>query len=123
MIHDARVVPTNGRPHVSQKIRQWQGDSRGHWEGETLVVDTTNFTDRTNFRGADQNLHVVERFTRVDANTLTYQFTVDDPTAFTKPWTAVVPMIRSDDLIYEYACHEANYAMGDMLKGARYEER
>jgi hypothetical protein len=123
MIHDARVIPLDGRPHVPQNVRQWMGDSRGHWEGNTLVVDTTNFTDKTRFRGADEKLHLVERFTRVDQNTIVYEFTVDDPTAFTKSWTAQIPMSRAASPVYEYACHEGNYAMAGMLAGARAEEK
>jgi hypothetical protein len=123
MIHDARIVPLHGGPHLPKQIRRWQGDPRGRWEGDTLIVDTTNFSDRTNFRGADENLHLVERFRRVDANTLLYEFTVDDPTAFTKPWSGAIPMTRSNEPIYEYACHEANYAMGGILRGARAQEK
>jgi hypothetical protein len=123
MIHDARIVPIGGGPHLPDRLRRWQGDPRGHWDGDTLVVDTTNFSDRTNFRGADENLHLVERFTRIDADTLMYEFTVDDPTAFTKPWSGAIPMVRSDQPIYEYACHEANYAMSGILRGARAEEK
>ncbi len=123
MIHDARIVPLDGRPHPAAAIRRWQGDSRGHWEGNTLVVDTTNFTDRTNFRGADEQLHLVERFTRVDEAALLYEFTVDNPTAFTRPWSAVMPMTRTADRIFEYACHEGNYALEGILRGARSEER
>ena len=122
MIHEVRIIPLDGRPHLDKNIRQWMGDSRGHWEGETLVVDTTNFTDKTNFRGADENLHLVERFTRVDTNTIRYEFTVDDPTAFTRSWTAEVPMTKTAGPLYEYACHEANYAMTNMLAAARAEE-
>jgi hypothetical protein len=123
MIHDARVVPLDGRPHLPAAQRRWQGDSVGHWEGGTLVVDTTNFTDRTNFRGADERLHLVERFTRVDANTLLYEFTIDDPTAFTKPWTVALPMKKTNDRVFEYACHEGNHAMEGILRGARYQEK
>jgi hypothetical protein len=123
MIHDARIVPLGGGPHLPAQLRRWQGDPRGHWDGNTLVVDTTNFSDRTRFRGADENLHLIERFSRVDANTLMYEFTVDDPTVFTKPWTGQIPMTRSDKPIYEYACHEANYAMSGILRGARAEEK
>jgi hypothetical protein len=123
MIHDARIVPLDGRPHTAQAIRRWLGDSRGRWEGDTLVVDTTNFTDKTNFRGADGNLHVVERFTRTGPGTLLYEFTIDNPTAFTKPWSTAIGMTKSDDRIFEYACHEANYAMTGILRGARAEER
>jgi len=123
MIHDARVVPLDGRPHAPAAVRAWQGDSRGRWDGDTLVVDTTNFTDKTNFRGADEKLHLVERFTRVDPTTLLYEFTVDNPTAFTKPWSAAVPMRKSADRIFEYACHEGNYAMSGVLRGQRAQER
>ena len=117
MVHDTRVVPLDGRPHLA--IRQWKGDSRGHWEGDALVVDTTNFKRETSFPGSDGNMHLTERFTRTDANTLIYEFTVDDPTVWTKPWTAAIPMRKSNDPIYEYACHEGNYAMGSILAGAR----
>ena len=117
MVHSARVVPLDGRPHGS--IRQWRGDSVGHWEGNTLVVDTINFKRETSLPGSSANTHLVERFTRTDANTLLYEFTVDDPTMWTRPWTAVIPMTKSDDPIYEYACHEGNYAMSGILAGAR----
>jgi hypothetical protein len=123
MIHDARIVPLDGRPHLPPAMRQWLGDSRGRWDGNTLVVDTTNFTDKTNFRGTGDRLHLVERFTRVDAETLRYEFTVDDPATFTRPWTAVLPMTKSEDRIFEYACHEGNYALPDILRGARYQEQ
>jgi len=98
------------------------GDSIGHWEGDTLVIDTTNFTDKTRFRGSSDALHIVERLTRVDARTLRYQFTVEDPTTWTKPWTAEYTWPATDDLMYEYACHEGNYAMGNILRGARLKE-
>lgn len=123
MIHDARIIPLDGRPHLAGNIRQWMGDPRGHWEGNTLVVDTTNFTDKTRFRGADENLHLTERFTRVSPEMVLYEFTVNDPTAFTKPWTARIPMVKTKGPIYEYACHEGNYALGDMLAGARAAEK
>jgi hypothetical protein len=123
MIHDARVIPTDGRPHLPSNVRQWLGDSRGHWEGDTLVVETTNFTDKTNFRGASENMRLVERFTRVDANTIAYEFTVNDPSSFTKPWTAQIPMKKNSEPLYEYACHEGNYAMDGMLRGARAGEK
>ena len=123
MIHDARIVPMDGRPHASPAIRQWMGDPRGRWEGDTLVVDTTNFTDRTSFRGSGANLHLVERFTRIDADTLEYRFTVEDPTTWTRPWTVAYPMVRTDDRIFEYACHEGNYGLMDILSGARAEEK
>jgi len=119
MIHDARMIPLDGRPHLPSAVRVWLGDSRGRWEGDALVIDTTNFTDRSNFRGADENLHLTERFTRVDAKALLYQFTVDDPSAFTRPWTAVIPLDRVDEEIYEYACHEGNYGLAGILRGAR----
>jgi len=121
MIHDARVVPMNS-PHAPPSLRGWMGDSRGKWEGDTLVVDTTNFTDRTNFRGSGANLHLVERFTRIDANTLEYRFTVDDPTTWTRPWTAAYPMVKTAGPIYEFACHEGNYGLRNILSGARAEE-
>jgi hypothetical protein len=121
MVHDARIVPLDGRPHGS--IRQWKGDSRGHWEGNTLVVDTTNFKRETSLEGSSVNTHLIERFTLADADTLVYQFTVDDPTTWTRPWTAVIPMSKSQSPIYEYACHEGNYAMPAILAGARAEEK
>jgi hypothetical protein len=121
MVHSARIVPLDGSPHGS--IPQWKGDSRGHWEGNTLVVDTTNFKRETSLEGSSANMHLIERFTRTDANTLLYEFTVDDPTMWTRPWTAVVPMSKSEDPIYEYACHEGNYGMTGILAGARAEEK
>ena len=124
MVHDTRIVPLDGRPHGT--VRQWTGDSRGHWEGNTLVVDTINFTNAgTGFAIAvptDENFHLVERFTRRDAHTLIYEFTVTDPTLWTKPWTASVPMTLSDQPIYEYACHEGNRGMVGILAGARADE-
>jgi hypothetical protein len=123
-IHDARIIPLNGRPHLPQGIRQWHGDSRGRWEGNTLVVDTTNFSPQTNFMGSAENLHLVERFTRVDPDTIEYEITLNDPTTWTKPWTAVIPLKKSQDRIYEYACHEGNYdVMHGVLAGARAEEK
>jgi hypothetical protein len=123
MIHDARIIPLDGRPHAPKTIRRWLGDSIGRWDGDTLVVDTTNFTDKINFRGSHENLHVVERFTRVDENTIRYQFTVDDPTTWTSAWSAELPLLRDKGPIYEYACHEANYGMGNNLRGARAKEK
>ena len=123
MIHDARVVPMDGRPHRSPNLRAWMGDSRGRWDGDTLVIDTTNFTDRTNFRGSGENLHLVERFTRVDADTIDYRFTVEDPTTWSRPWTVAYPIVRTDGPIYEFACHEGNYGLRGILTGARYEEQ
>jgi len=119
MIHDVRTIPTDGRPHLPAGVRQWLGDSRGHWEGDTLVVETTNLTDKTRFRGATANMKLTERFKRVAPDLLSYEFTVDDPAAFTKPWTASVTWSKSDGDLYEYACHEGNYAMTGMLAGAR----
>ncbi len=123
MIHDARVIPLDGRPHLASNIRQLMGDSRGHWEGKTLVVDTTNFSGKFSVRGSDENLHLTERFTRVSPDTLLYEFTVNDPTAFTRPWTAQIPVTRTKGPIFEYACHEGNYAMTDILAGARVAEK
>jgi len=123
MIHDARLIPLDGRPHVSADIREWMGDSRGHWDGNTLVVDTTNFSSEYSFRGSDKNLHLTERFTRVSPDVIQYEFTVDDPTAFTKPWTARIPLNKTPDRVYEYACHEGNYALTDILAGARAAEK
>jgi hypothetical protein len=123
MIHDARVVPLDGRPHLPPAIRLWLGDSRGHWEGDVLVVETTNFTDRTPFRGSDEHLRLVERFSRVDPDTLLYEFTVDNPSAFSRRWSAAVPMTRSAEQMYEYACHEGNYGMMNILRAARYDEQ
>jgi hypothetical protein len=118
MVHDARIVRVGGT-HAAKDVRQWLGDSIGHWEGDTLVVDTTNFTDKTRFRGSSENLHVIERFTRTDANTILYRVTIDDPTTFTKQWTAEYPFVATQDPIYEYACHEGNYSLTDILGGAR----
>ena len=119
MIHDVRIIPLDGRSHLPSTIRRWMGDSVGHWEGDTLVVDTTNFTDKSHFRGSDENLHVVERFTRTEVDTIQYRFTIDDPTAFTKPWTGEIAMSRAPGPIYEYACHEGNYSLTNMLGAAR----
>jgi hypothetical protein len=123
MIHDVRIVPLDGRPHLPAAIRRWQGDPRGRWEGDTLVVETTNFSDRTSFRGSDTQLVLTERFRRVDAQTLDYQFTVTDPSVFSRPWTVSLPMTASEGRIYEYACHEGNYAMSGILRGARAQEK
>jgi len=121
MVHDARIVRMNAQ-HLPNGIRKWLGDSVGHWEGDTLVVDTTNFTDKTRFRGSTENLHVIERFSRVDANTLLYRFTIEDPATWEKPWTGEYAWPATKEHIYEYACHEANYALGDILRGARLRE-
>ena len=123
MIHSARIVDLSGRPHRPQTMRFLTGDSIGRWDGDTLVVDTTNFSIEGGFRGASANLHLVERFTRVDRETLRYEFTVDDPATWTRPWSASIPMTRTDELMFEYACHEGNYALEGVLKGARYQER
>lgn len=122
MIHDVRMIPTDGRPHLPNRIRQWLGDPVGHWEGDTLVVDSTNFTDQHPFPGA-QNLHVIERFTRVDPETILYQFTIEDPGMWTKPWSGEVPITKIGGQIYEYACNEANYGLANTLRGARVAEQ
>ena len=123
MIHDTRIIALDGRPHLARKIHNWLGDSRGRWEGNTLVVETTNFTGRTNFRGTGENLRVVERFTRTDQITLLYQFTVDDPQSFARPWSGEIPMKKVDGPIFEYACHEGNLSMENILGIARAEEK
>ena len=123
VLHDVRVIPLDGRPHAPSNVRLWMGDPRGHWEGNTLVVDSTNFTSKTKFRGADENLHLIERFTRTAPDILLYEFLVDDPTAFTKPWRGEIPMIASDSQLYEHACHEGNYGLRGVLGGARADER
>src|SRR5258708_36306069 len=118
-VPDVRFSHMGGRPHVPANIRQWLGDSIGRWEGDTLVVDTTNFTNKTRFRGSGENLHVIERFTRVDANTILYRVTIDDPATFARPWTLEYPFLATEGPIYEYACHEGNYSLTDILGGAR----
>ena len=120
--HDTRVIPTDGRPHLPQSIRQYQGDSVGHWDGNTLVVDTTNFMDLANFRGSGEKLHLIERFTRTAEDTVLYQFTVEDPETWSKPWTAEVPMVRTEGPVYEWACHEGNTMISTILNGARVAE-
>jgi len=122
MIHDARIIPTDGRPHLAKNVKQWMGDSVGHWEGNTLVIDTTNFTDLNPFDDA-QNVHVVERLTRVDPDTILYQFTVEDPGMWTKPWSGELPITKMQGQLYEYACHEANYGLVNTLNGARVAEQ
>ena len=119
MLHDTRIIPLDGRKHLPPDVRLWMGDSIGRWEGDTLVVDTTNFTDKTTFHGSDQNLHVVERFRRLDGDTILYQFDVDDPTAFTKPWKGELTMTAAPGPIFEYACHEGNYALPNLMRGAK----
>jgi len=123
MVHQMRRIPLDGSPHIAGNARFWAGDSRGRWEGDTLVIDSTNFRAETAFRGADENLHLIERLTRIDPGTIRYQFTVDDPTAFTKPWTGEVIFVKSDGPLFEYACHEGNEGMSGILAGARTEEK
>jgi len=123
MAHDARIIPLDGRPHLDTSVRLWNGDSRGHWEGDTLVIDTTNFSTKSDFMGAHENLHLTERITRVSADVLNYEFSVDDPTTWTAPWTGMIPLKAKNENIYEYACHEGNEAIPDMLRGHRAEER
>jgi len=118
MVHDARIVRMNAQ-HLPKTIRRWMGDSVGHWEGDTLVIDTTNFTDKTRFRGSTENLHVVERLTRVDDKTLLYRFTIEDPDTWDRPWTGEYTWPATSKPIYEYACHEGNYALASVLRGAR----
>jgi hypothetical protein len=125
MIHEVRIIPLDSRPHLPAAIGLWLGDSRGHWEGDTLVVETTNYHELSPFnsynccRGAGAGLRIVERFRRVDANTIDHRFTVEDPTTFSRPYTVAVPMTRIDAPIFEYACHEGNYGMEGILRGAR----
>jgi len=119
MIHEARLIPLDGRPHDSPNVREWTGNSRGHWEGNTLVVDTINFTDKLLFHGSGENLHLVERFTRLDADSIEYRFTADDPTTWAQPWTVAFPMTKTQGPMYEYACHEGNYGLVNILAAAR----
>lgn len=122
MNHSARVIPTDGSPHLPKGVTQWRGDPRGHWEGDSLVVDSTNFTPGNPFRGSSDKLHVIERYTRVDPDTILYRFTVEDPTTWDKPWTGEVVMSKVDGLIYEFGCHEGNYPLANTLRGARVDE-
>jgi hypothetical protein len=122
MNHSVRVIPTDGQPHPAKNIKQWKGDSRGHWEGNTLVVDSTNFTERNPFRGSGDKLHVVEYFTPLDKDTIQYRFTVEDPETWDQPWTAETSWSRVDGPIYEFACHEGNYGLRNTLHGARVAE-
>ena len=131
MIHDARIVPIDAGPHVDDAIRQWHGDSRGHWDGDTLVVETRNFSAKSDspaalyerIRGSAERLRLVERFTRVGPDTIEHEFTVDDPGTYSGPWTAMIPLTRKDEAIYEYACHEGNIGMEGILAGHRVEEQ
>ena len=122
-LHDHRIIPLEGRPHVGSNIRQWLGDSRGRWEGQTLVVETTNFNDRMRFRGATAQLRIVERFTRRDANTVIYRATVTDPATFTQPWTIENALHKSNSMIYESNCHEGNYSLANILSAGRAAEK
>ena len=117
MVHNARIIPTDGRPHG--ELRQWSGDSRARWEGDVLVIETTNYLRETAFRGSTADTQLVERLWRVDDDTVLYEFTVEDPNSFTRPWTALFPLRRTDGPLYEYACHEGNYGLEGILAGAR----
>jgi hypothetical protein len=121
--HSTRVIPTDGRAHAPQNMRFYQGDSVGRWEGNTLVVDTTNFTNLSAFQGSGEKLHLVERFTRVADDTVIYQFTADDPTTWAKPWTAEIPWTKTQGPVYEWACHEGNLMISNILRGARVAEQ
>ena len=123
MIHDVRIIPLDGRPHLPSGIGQWKGNSIGRWDGDALVVDTTNFNDKTTFRGSGPGLHVVERFSLKDANTLKYQFTVEDSAAFTRTWSGESVMTRSTELMFEYACHEGNLSLPYTMRGRRFGEK
>jgi len=123
MVHTARIVPLDGRPPLDPDVHQWSGDSRGYWEGDTLVIETRNFDDKRRWRGTTESMRLVERLTRVDAETLVYEFTVIDPETWTSSWTASVPLVLNPEPMYEYACHEGNYSMPGMLGGQRAEER
>jgi hypothetical protein len=122
-IHDARIIPLDGRPHLPATVRTWNGDSRGHWEGQTLVVDTTNFSPQSSFMGAAENLHLIERFTRVAPDEIDQQITLDDPTTWARPWTAMVRLKRTPERLFEFACHEGNLPMFGILRSARESEK
>jgi hypothetical protein len=123
MLGGTRVIPTDGRPHANPSLRQWMGHSVGRWDGDTLVIETTNFTDKVLYRGAAENLHLVERITRIGPDQIDYRVTITDPTTFTKPWTLAIPFVVTGEEMFEYACHEGNYGMEGILSGAREEER
>jgi hypothetical protein len=123
MLHDPRIIPTDGRPVLPSSIRQLEGSSRGRWEGDTLVIETTNFTEQTAFQGASADMKLTERFTRTSDDTLAYRFTVDDPKVWTRPWSAEVPWKKSVGPIFEHACHEGNYSLANLLRGAREDEK
>jgi hypothetical protein len=118
-----RLIPTDGRPHITSRLQLWGGDSTARWDGDTLVVDTTNFTEKTAFQGSSSALHVIERFTRVGADTIVYRFTVEDPNTWTAPWSAEIPLLATKGPLFEYACHEGNYGLSNILSGARYSEQ
>ena len=119
MVHDARIIPLDGRPHIPANITQWHGDARGHWEGETLIIETTNFSAKSSFRRSSSNLHLQERYTRIDDDMLQYEFTVSDDTTWEQPWSVSFPMVRGGEPIYEFACHEGNYGLLNILRVAR----
>jgi hypothetical protein len=123
MIHDVRIIPLDGRPQPNQKVRQWTGVSRGRWEGQTLVVETANFNGKNPFRGASENMRVTERFTRTAEDTILYKFTIDDAATWAKPWSAEMPMVKTGGPIFEFACHETNYGIANILAGARADEK
>ena len=122
MAHDARIIPLDSRSHLDEDVRQWLGDSRGYWDGDTLVVETKNYSQQANFMGAAEHLQVTERFTRVSQGVLEYEVTLNDSTTWEKPWTAMIPLRSSQDALYEYACHEGNIGMEGILAGARRQE-
>jgi len=123
MIHDVRIIPLDGRPQLPANVRQWTGSYRGHWDGDTLVVESTNFNGKNPFQGSSENMKLIERFTRVDEDTIRYQFTVDDPSTWTRPWSAEVPWAKTIGPLFEHACHEGNYGLPNILAGARAEEK
>jgi len=123
MIHDVRIIPLDGRPQLPANVRQWTGSYRGHWDGDTLVVESTNFNGKNPFQGSSENMKLIERFTRVDEDTIRYQFTVDDPSTWTRPWSAEVPWAKTIGPLFEHACHEGNYGVMNTLAGARLEDK
>jgi hypothetical protein len=133
MIHEVRIIPLDGRPHIPDRIRQWVGDGRGRWDGDTLVIETTNleprvsalqpWADYTSREGSGEKMRLTERIRRIDANTISYEITVQDPLMYTQPWTVAMPWVKNDGLVYEYACHEGNYSMPVILKGERLAEQ
>jgi hypothetical protein len=123
MAHDVRIIPLDGRPHLPPEVRQWIGDPRGRWEGDTLVVETTNLNGRNPLNGSSEHMRVTERFTRVDADTIRYQFTIEDPSTWTRPWSAELPMRKATGPLFEHACHEGNYGLYNTLAGARLAEK